>query len=228
MKICLINFASPVGWYPKGQQRLADTARKTGFTGDLALYQREAQLGCPAHGLVPYAFKPYALDRARVDNYDVAFYCDASVFIVRSMSDVINHLLAEGHFFEEAGHSAGTWCKDAALATLKATREELFNVPLFTAGCMGLNLRHPRSLEFLRQWLAFAQDGITFPGPWSNGRSEASADPRVHGHRHDMTAGSVIAHRLGMSMLPGHTFLAYTGGSYATPKPSTIFHLHPA
>ena len=46
--------------------------------------------------------------------------------------------------------------------------------------------------------LELAVDNITFPGPHNNDNLLASKDRRVKGHRHDQTAMSVIAIRLGM------------------------------
>ncbi len=111
---------------------------------------------------------------------------------------------------EEAGWLVGQWATDASLAKLGMSRDAAMTVPMFSAGFTGLDLRNERSREFLRRWHAAAQDGVSFIGPWTNQDRKCSADPRVLGHRHDMTAASIIAHKLGM--VPAKpTFMAYDG-----------------
>jgi hypothetical protein len=227
MKVCIVNFARG-DWYPRGQTRLLDTARRNGFDGDFLVYQDEMQICCPRHEQVPYAFKVYAIDTAAEKGYDVIFYFDASVFVVKPLQPLIDHVVKEGYFFQSNGHIAGVWCKDSALASLGTTRERMMSIPSFSAGCIGLDLRHARSKEFLKEWMAYAVEGSTFTGSWTNDRQEVSVDPRVRGHRHDQAAASVIADRLGMRPLPDRTFMAYVGDAYSAPPESAVLHLCPA
>ncbi|MEM8805109.1 MAG: hypothetical protein AAGF01_03565 [Cyanobacteria bacterium P01_G01_bin.38] len=96
----------------------------------------------------------------------------------------------------------GTYCKDEALETLRISRSESFELPSCWSCVLGLDLDHPRAAEFLQTWKEKAADRITFPGPkWSGAYGWpkiASQDPRGKGHRHDQTAASVIAYKLGM------------------------------
>ncbi len=227
MKQCVINFAEG-SWYPKGQHRLGESLKSVGFTGDYIQWSSSGQLGCPTHSQVPYAFKTWALMNARAKGYDQAFFADASLYAVRSLEPLFAHITFNGYLFEEAGHWTGTWCKDAALATLEVTRDEAMKIPMLSAGAVGFDFNNGRANTFLERWHALAQDGITFPGPWNNANNNASNDSRVEGHRHDMTAASVLAYKLGMPLVSGGTFLAYVGGCYGTPKSSTCFHLSPA
>ena len=107
-----------------------------------------------------------------------------------------------GYLIFQEEHSVGEYCSDAALETLEIEREESFDMPCCWATVMGFDVRHPNARAFLARWQALSMDGQTFPGPkWSGvfgWPKTASADPRVKGHRHDQTAASVIALKLGM------------------------------
>jgi hypothetical protein len=41
-------------------------------------------------------------------------------------------------------------------------------------------------------------------GDWYNDKQQVSSHPDVRGHRHDQTAGAVIAHKLGMGPFVEH------------------------
>ena len=86
-------------------------------------------------------------------------------------------------------------------------------MPCCWACVVGLNLGNPRSSEFLRRWKSLASDGKTFKGPkWSGVRGHpqtASKDPRVMGHRHDQTAASAIALKLGMEGWKSKSFFGW-------------------
>ena len=225
MKLAVVNFAAG-GWYPRGQQRLFQSLLTHGFIGDFLAYKSYAELGCPRHEEVPYAFKPYAIMRAQQMGYDVVFYFDASVYLRAPLAPLLAHVEKEGCYLEACGHPVGRWCKDDALLPLHITREQSWDIPLFSAGYIGLDLRQPRSQTFLSQWHQYALERETFTGSWTNAQHECSADPRVLGHRHDMTVASVLAHRLEMPLLPLNTYAVYV--ALNQPKPETVLFVHSA
>lgn len=102
-------------------------------------------------------------------------------------------------------------------------REELVlrgfnrNIKHVVATTFGLNVRHPKGAAFLREYFRLASTTRAFCGPWGNTAwteadgSKPYSDPKnsryglcgpadVRGHRHDQTAASVIAWRLGMEL----------------------------
>jgi hypothetical protein len=172
--------------------------------------------GSPTHREIPYAFKPYAFKAARDRGYDVAFWLDASIWPIKSVDYYFDLIRQDGHVLLTNVHNAwtvGQWCSDAALKTLDICREDALQMLDLSTGVVGLDFRHPRSTQFFEQWLALADDGITFPGAWTNKNHEVSSDDRVLGHRHDQTAASVISKRLGMRWLVGpETGLIYYDG----------------
>lgn len=198
MKKCIINFVTNWSWYPKGQQRLKKSFLDRGYDGDFLLFIGEKSLGCPLHKKIPYAFKAHAFRKAQEKGYDVILWADASIYLQLDSSKVFDTIENVGYWLMRNGWSSGEWCADTALAPLGITREESFIYPHIMASVMGFDLRHPECVKFLDEYYERANDGITFVGAWGNKNKEVSNDPRVLGHRHDQTAASIIAWRLGM------------------------------
>lgn len=219
----IVNFADPVGWYPDGQARFVSSMRQQGFHGDACLFSSTQSLKCPTHAEVPYAFKVYAIREMRARGFDTVFYGDASIYAVREVTPVFEHIRVYGYYLETTEHNLGTWCSDAALAQMDIDREAAFHIPTLVAGCIGFDFRLPVANILLDTWFAYAMDGRTFQGSWTNEHRQVSADPRVRGHRHDQSALSGIAHKLDLRRLPFETYISYQ----TPPPPHAIFHCHP-
>lgn len=199
-KICVINVS--VGkWYPRGQDRLSKSLDNIGYKGKKLFWKNSYPHFCPSHQKIPYAFKPYAFREAQKRGFDMALWIDSAVYAIKPIDCYFQRMEQEGHVLMKNGWSNGEWCTDAALNTLGLTREEALKMPHLMACVMGLNFKTERSLKFLDEWFKLANDGITFPGPWTNKNGEASSDKRVLGHRHDQTAASTISYRLGMKWM---------------------------
>lgn len=201
----VVNLATDRGWYRRGQRRLVSTVTDVGGVGHVIHMQDEAECYAPPHSEVSYAFKPHAIAVAAAHlGADVILWADASVYAIRDLEPVFDHIEDHGHlFFYNCG--AGQWSSGHALNFFGVTREESFQIPMLMGLCMGLDLRQERPREFLRRWLHSIP---MFAGSWTNANGEVSKDPRVTGHRHDQTAASLIAHQLQMDMvIPHQTFL---------------------
>jgi len=145
--------------------------------------------------------------------FDVVIWVDAAFLLVKPIDPLLAWVVANKYFLCKNGYKVGTWCSDAALESMNLTREQTFEIEEASSYCVGLDLKTCVGQKFLEQWATYALDGKTFPGFHSNinregydgspQRSEGfvSADPRVQGHRHDQTAASIIAWRLGMTNL---------------------------
>ena len=163
--------------------------------------------GSPPQDETPYAFKPFALAEASI-GFSALLWCDASVVPLRSLVPLWELIETQGYWFSanipygETGRAwtCGEWTCDSALEPLSITREQAFQIPHIIGTAFGLDLRHAIAREFLAEYLRLARDGTAFRGPWNNAGFRASQDPRVLGHRHDQTAASVIAWRLGMKL----------------------------
>ncbi len=214
MKTIILNFAKGA-WYPAGQRRLVESLAKVGYTGDLATFTDESQLGVPPHREQPYAFKVAAVKGAMERGYDLALWADSAVWAHQPLDRLWAALEETSHLFFEGGWNCGQWCNDACLAHFGITREQAKAMPMFMACCMGFNFHHDVTKEFVRRWEAALP---TFPGAWNNDARTESQDPYCMGHRHDQSAGSIIAAQLGMEQIVGH----YTHFQYYYDKPEEI------
>lgn len=195
---CVINVAVGAGWWPRGQKRLQKSVKEFTPEMDFMGWNNQFPPGCPPHTQIPYAFKPYSFKNVRERGYRFALWCDAAVWAIRDITPVFEDIERDGHYLQNGGFTSGQWCSDAALVPLGITREEAFKMGHLMACIMGLDFQNETANKFLDRWLELADDGVTFPGAWSNKKGEVSADPRVLGHRHDQTAASVVSIQLGM------------------------------
>jgi hypothetical protein len=160
--------------------------------------------GSPSHEAVPYGFKAYALEQAArlvPNDPPTLMWMDSSIYLVKSLEPLWQSIESRGYWFSNnPPWNCGEWTCDSALEPLGITREEAFDIPQVIATCFGLDMRHEIAREFLKEYKRLADTPGAFQGPWTNENGQASKDPRVKGHRHDQTAASVIAYRLGMKL----------------------------
>jgi hypothetical protein len=155
---------------------------------------------CPIHQEIPFAFKFFCIQECIDMGYKNILWLDSSVIIKNTLSDVFDKIEKNGYFFIKNWHSIGSYCHDKALETLKITREQSFMIPCIQGGNFGLNFEKQSSIQFIERMFQYINDGITFPGPYSNKERLASNDDRVLGHRHDQIAMSIEALRLNMNL----------------------------
>lgn len=210
MNRLVVNVAT--GVYIAGQQRLKRALANHAENWTPGLYWTdEMPPGSPTHRRMPYAFKAWAIEAARLHGADLVLWADACILPIRSMEPLWDLIESKGYWFSRNGFQNGQWCSDAALPLLGITREEAFRQEHVVATTFGLNFRSKIGATFASEYLRLAQNG-SFRGPWTNNGGEASADPRVTGHRHDQSAASVIAHRLRMILTNPPKWFAYRGG----------------
>lgn len=208
MKKCVINFAKG-GWYERGQDRLLESLKKVGFDGDVLFFNDEAQIGCPSHQASPYAFKPFALERAAQLGYDQVLWADASVWAIKNIQPMFDHIEKQGWMFFQ-NVVTGNWTSDACLEGFGISRDKAMGIPMLMGICMGWDMRRNDCRSFLKDWLAKAVDGFSFPGSWTNKNHEVSNDDRVYGHRHDQSVASILAWSYGMPyIIPHQTYFEY-------------------
>lgn len=203
----IVNFSTHE--YRKAQKRLEDSLN--GY--NKLMFSSYEEIESPTHWESPYEFKCHAILKAL--NHDpVVLWCDSSLWRVGDLSKIENIISDHGYFMEEAGHWVGSWTNQHTRKYFQLTAEEA-QVPggmsMFSAGLLGLDFNTPIAKEFFQQWLASAKAGC-FKGSWTD-------------HRHDMTAGSIIAERLGMKYQRGGQHMSYIGEGYSKPEPGSVFYL---
>lgn len=154
------------------------------------------QLDCEPHQVVPYKFKPAAIDKARSLGYDIVLWCDSPIHVIKPLDQVWEYLEENKYFFfDNIGHSCGMWSNDKCLEYFSVQREEAMNIKMIMACCMGFNFTDPAVSDLQDEYFELAD--MLYPGSWSD-------------HRHDQTVMSFLLHRDGFNILIGQdTFFAY-------------------
>lgn len=201
----IVNFAT--AQYKKGQQRLIQSLPK----GQKYLaFDSYEQIGSPTHGESPYQFKIHAIEKG-LEIDPVVLWCDASMWLTGDLSKIENIIKQDGYFMEEAGHYVRDWCKPETRDWFSLTPDELSTFNMFSAGLLGLDFNHPKAVEWFSAWKVSAIAGH-FKGSHAN-------------HRHDMTCGSIIAQRMGLTYQRGGSHLSYIGPGYSKPEAGSVFYL---
>jgi len=156
----------------------------------------------PTHEQAPYAFKPYAFQRARTLGFDQAVWLDASVWLHRKpLDDIWARIDETAGISNPDGNMVGNWIGDKQLGLVGISRDQAMDIPLFEGKLIGLDFRNETACAFLDEWTALADRGA-FSGHWDNADRFESSDERCRGHRHDIACGSPVAYRLGMQYQP--------------------------
>lgn len=211
IKRAIVNFADQNGWYPRGQLRLIESCKQY-FKGEVFPFTSYEQIKSPSHKENPYAFKVHAIEYVKNMGYNSILYLDSSLYPVKDITPVFEHIEYNGHLFQSAGALVDRWCNDNCRNYFSLSHEESNGMCMFSAGFTGLFFGNERSVEFFDKWKDAANSGA-FKGDWSN-------------HRHDMTAAGIIANRLKMN-IETKLWMQYIGGGYAPPSPEAYFNCHP-
>jgi hypothetical protein len=184
MTDCIINVG--IGhWYPKGSERLHRSLIYHGYHGDILIWKDTLPEGSPTHEENPYAMKIYAFQYAIDQGYTNILWLDSSVWCIRYPRIHIEAMGREGYYlFSSGDFSCAQWTNDNCLDYFGITREEGKDIPMLASGVLGLNMDTEIAREFFAQWKNAMLAGA-FKGSWQD-------------HRHDQSAASIIAHRLGM------------------------------
>ncbi len=225
---CVCNVATDR--YCTGQARLvaALDMTKTSFLG----WADMLPPGSPQHSQVPYAFKAYALMEA-AQTHELVMWCDASIVPIKPLDRIWEYASEHGAWFSRNGFTNYQWTADSAYPDLfSALRDgDFFYINLARANnraiehvvatAFALDLSHPTGRAFLDEYYRLASETKAFCGPWTNTAGVTPDKPPrfgncgpkdVLGHRHDQTAASVIAWRLGIPLTNPPDLFSYRGG----------------
>jgi hypothetical protein len=212
MKRTVVNVST--GRYMDGQLRLMKKIEE--FSPESMIYfYGQIPHAWPAHKDKPYAFKAFALkEAANFINGGLVLWADAAVLPVKPLEPIWERIEHEGYWIPLNGWTNYEWTADSAYPDLfpelliEQAREVNKTVPHCCATTFGLNLDSEVGAKCLEEYYRLANTNA-FCGPWSNLNNPnhwnyhpdmmgVCGPPDVLGHRHDQTALSVIAWRLGM------------------------------
>ena len=205
--------------YIKGQERLTEALALLGE--EYQVWRDKLPPGSPAHAETPYAFKAWALEAARLSGHTLMLWADASIVPIAPLDPIFQHAEAHGVWLADNGYRNDEWTCEAAYPLLGVTKEENHNVKHVVATAFALDLAHVKGAQFFMEYLRLARTNA-FKGPWWNSNGERPeyakhggavpcGPPECLGHRHDQTAASVIAWRLGIPLTQCPKFFAYDG-----------------
>jgi len=226
MRRAVVNVAT--GSYVAGQERLTEALAALGE--DYLVFRDRLPPNSPSHQEKPYGFKPWALEEARVRDYELVLWADASILPVRSLEPLWARIEQQGYWFSANGYSNYEWTADDAypdlfrwpyksvlqqrdgkperVGDIESCRRLNRQIQHVVATTFGLSLRHDMGRYFLREYIELAQSDA-FKGPWKNTPQTPCGPADVRGHRHDQTAASVIAWRMGYVLTRPPEYFAY-------------------
>jgi hypothetical protein len=164
--------------------------------------------------------------QAWAKGFTTLLWCDASILPIKPLTPLWNRIESDGYWISRNGWTNYEWTADSAYPELFPTifdgrlteelalqraREVNKQIPHVVATTFGVSMEHEVGREFLQEYLKLA-NGSAFNGPWTNSVTTRCGSQEVLGHRHDQTAASVIAWRLGCALTNPPEYFAYSGG----------------
>ena len=189
--------------YMMGQKRLKTEMPKHSPGAALVTWYDKLPPHSPKHAEINYAFKAWAIEHARSIGHTRILWCDASIVPIRSVEPLWRLIETQGYWFSANGYLNSEWTAVNRLEQLGVTAEENERIPHVATTAFGLDLTSDIGREFADEFLRLARNG-SFHGPWVGGKGIQ--------HRHDQTAASVIAWKLGMKLTDPPMWFAYKGG----------------
>lgn len=190
----VISYADS-GIYTRVVEKLKQTVEFHNPGLDVIIFRSPSEIGAPPHRENPYAFKVYAIQKAREMGYTTILWCDSVLRPIRSLVPLIESINNAGVYFQKDGYECGRWANDRALEYFKVSRDDAMKISSIYACFMGFNFKTELACEFFRRWKRACDDGI-FKGFWKNDNQTESKDPRCTGHRHDQTSAELIAYHM--------------------------------
>lgn len=206
MKKAVVSFADGTGHYRTKMKRLEQSVKKFS-DADFLGFTDIKQIGCKPHSVVPYAFKPYAIQAAVNQGYDLILWCDSPIHAVKDLGPVFEYIEENKYmFFENIGHNLGKWCNDKALDSFGVTREQAMDIKQIMACSMGFNFSDGVVRKWFDEYIGLSDD--LYPGDWTGPQA----------HRHDQSVASLLIHEYGLNILNGQqTFFMYEAHRFAVP-----------
>ena len=208
MKTCIVNYITRDAWHPHGQARLAESLKRVACKSDVLLFD-DGNFSCVHHNDVPYAFKFYVLAEVKKRGYEQALWVDSSFWAIKEVDFLFDKIREHKFLVQKADCFLGQWTSDICLQRMGIDREIALPMLMFSGGFMGFDFTDEATSIFFTDFLSYAKEGTCFKGSWTNRKKEVSPDIRVHGHRHDMSVGTILMHKANMSMCANNSFFSY-------------------
>lgn len=197
---CIVNVSTDK--YRKGQKRLATSLRNK-TNAAILLFESEEEVGAALHAEMNYSFKPMAIIKAYEAGYRQILWLDASMKAIKDLEPIFEVIERDGYFFQDSGWPNSRWTHTAALEYFGTDEGEMLS-----SGVLGLDLDSEIGYKFFDTWTQAMRDGM-FNGSWDN-------------YRHDQSAASLIAFKMGLKLQAGNTFFVYGDENEPTISEQTV------
>lgn len=192
---CVVSFADGSGDYAKKLNRLRDSVKRFS-KADFIGFTSCQEIGCESHRIVPYKFKPYAIQKAREMGYTSILWCDSPVHAIKPIDHIFDYIEENSYlFFDNIGWTLGRWSNQRSLDYFGVTKEQAEQKKIIMACVMGFDFREKMVCDLFDEYKELAN--FLYPGSWED-------------HRHDQTVMSYLLDRDGFNLIEAHkTFFAY-------------------
>jgi FkbM family methyltransferase len=220
--LTFVNFAN-TDYYIKTRGGLVETAGKFGYPTQC--FSTFSEIDSPSHQDNPYAFKLYAIDKARKKGFDIVIWCDSPQRLLKPITDWVPEIERVGVYLQEDGWKIGQWANDKSLNYFNITRDQAMTMPNVYACVMAFDFRTKIAHDFLNEMFQCEKEGL-FKGSWNNDSFTESTDPRCKGHRHDQTCAELVANKLNIPLQPlvfsYESYRYFTAWHHMPPNPSIL------
>ena len=182
------------------------------------------EIESPNHADIPYAFKPYAIDKIKQKGFSIIIWMDSPVYAIKPLNKFIEYINTNGFiFFDNLGYTIGDYTSDDCLNNYGIGRDKSFNYPMIMACLMAFDFRNQKANKLFNKYLEATSIKGNYEGDWTNETNQVSYDNRVKGHRHDQSVMSILLAQEKIKPLHPHsTFFAYFGNPGHLPHAETV------
>lgn len=180
-------------WYPKGQKRLIESLRDTGYEGDILTWTNEI-INTHHKKEYPYTMKAASFVEAIKKGYTHILWLDSSVFAIKNITPIFDLIEQKGIYFWKSGWNLAQTAADSDLSWAGINRDEAENIHECASGIVGINTNISKARYLLDVFMDANKAGVCNT---SRFHSNQSNDPRFKFARQDQTAFTIAFHKAG-------------------------------
>lgn len=192
MKQVVIN-AAYGSWYPKGQKRMIESLRKTGYEGDILTWTNEI-INSHHKKEYPYTMKAAAFVEAIKKGYTHILWVDCSVYAIKNITSIFDLIDQKGIYFWKSGWNLAQSSADSDLQWAGIDRDEAEHLHECASGIVGINIEDPKVKLLMSIFFDANNAGVCNTSRFHDNQSK---DPRFKFARQDQTAFTIAFHRAG-------------------------------
>lgn len=193
MKIAVVSFAN--NSYSELIKR-QKTEFKKYLDCDYYCFNNFSEIESPSHEAIPYAFKPYAIQKIKNLGYSKILWADSPVYPIKEINNVLNELNNNGILLiDNVGWSISSYTNINCLNILGMDLETANKAPMVMACFMAFDFENELTCKIFNEYLNHVNTGA-YNGEWSN-------------HRHDQSVISILAFQNNIKLKHPKNILCY-------------------